>query len=440
MESHKTVSPISEVNPSSRFHDENVDANLVNKSRGKRSPINETERLKEEADAANAKLDERPLSQKVLWDPIKQFVYDLPFGPGIGKGEFFVSPKLEPSTFNVFSPSNSVSRPPSEPLFRTPELVNGKIGYPLSPTRPPKLPKIDPDQVSTADNRATWENDVKSFGISGDGIEKSGGKRATLARHGETALQNPEVSPIGALSDAKPGDLVRKVAAPNAGDHSPSISLVNDTKSDAVRVRGRGAPSGSVFTVDQKDVPTLQFTTSKFTTSAGEHATTTDSAAHSVFTSLREMHGAGEPSKPKASQHNDIDSVLDATANSYSPYNSLGEPNRRGVELPKVNIHAESKTGDSLHRSGQGVDPLVGQQMINSWYRQNAAGEPQLVELLKNRQNIANKRVWDIVDRINDIDGPNPTNVNDAYVKAYREVQATTQNWSGSASSRPPRP
>jgi len=53
----------------------------------------------------------------------------------------------------------------------------------------------------------------------------------------------------------------------------------------------------------------------------------------------------------------------------------------------------------SLHKSSQGVDPMVGQQMMNMWYRQNMNGKPMLDELIRNRQaNAANNATDDPMD------------------------------------------
>ncbi|MGT2476477.1 hypothetical protein [Paraburkholderia terrae] len=288
---------------------------------------------------------------------------------------------------NGSSPSHIAATPTAGPSQPTPSTagVKRRASSPL-PGMPPSAKQKK--TASTNDAPADWHTEATRFGISGNGIAKApGGKGKSLATHGEATLHDPSASPIGALGAAKPGDLIKKTDAPNAGDHSPSISSVNRTQSDEAKVLGRGATAvGGAFNVRETDVPTLQFSNDKFQIDKDNHNKPRDSAAHSAFTSLREMHGVGEKSA-----HANMDSLLDATARAYSPYNAHGEPAKGGVALPKTNVHSESARGATLHKSSEGVDPMVGQQMMNMWYRQNMDGKPMLDELIRNRQtNAAN--------------------------------------------------
>lgn len=234
-----------------------------------------------------------------------------------------------------------------------------------------KRPASDsPSGTSEAEKRqrvAACQRDqcLLAMGISGQGLPRAGNKTETLRQQG---IDMPSsMSPVGALSKAEPSDLVYKVAAPNAGDHSPSMSAANRTLSPEFKVLGRGAvPVTDGFNVHANIVPTLQFTTTAFGAAGDEHLGYKDAAAHTAFTSLREMHGAGEKSVSA-----DKDSLLDNTAHAYSPYNALGDSEKLGVNLPKVNVHSENQNGPELHKTKQGVDPLIAQQMINLWYRWN---------------------------------------------------------------------
>ncbi|MBN3759315.1 hypothetical protein [Burkholderia sp. Ac-20365] len=275
-------------------------------------------------------------------------------------------------------PTTSTSQP------NTPSTTTGVKRRASSP--PPGMPpsaKQMKTAAATSHAPADWHTEATRFGISGSGIAQTqGGKSDALETHGRAALRDPSVSPTGALAAAKPDDLIKKTAAPKAGDHSPSISSVNRTQADEAKVLGRGAANmPGAFNIGERNVPTLQFTNDRFKTANDKHATQADSAAHSAFTSLREMHGVGEQSA-----HANMDSLLDATARAYSPYNAQGEPSRGSVELPKTNVHAQNVGGASLHKSKAGVDPMIGQQMMNMWYRQNIAGKPMLDELIRTRQ------------------------------------------------------
>jgi hypothetical protein len=301
-------------------------------------------------------------------------------------GGRFIMPKV-----NGSSPSHIAATPTAGSSQPTPSTsgVKRRASSPL-PGMPPSAKQKK--SASTNDAPADWQTEVTRFGISGSGVAKApGGKGKSLATHGETALHDPSASPVGALGTAKPGDLIKKTDAPNAGDHSPSISSVNRTQSDEAKVLGRGAAAvPGAFNVRETDVPTLQFSNDKFQIDKDNHNKPRDSAAHSAFTSLREMHGVGEKSA-----HPNMDSLLDATARAYSPYNAHGEPAKGGVALPKTNVHSESARGATLHKSSAGVDPMVGQQMMNMWYRQNMAGKPMLDELIRTRQQDAANNATD---------------------------------------------
>ena len=107
----------------------------------------------------------------------------------------------------------------------------------------------------------------------------------------------------------------------------------------------------------------MQFNTRDFDT-RGVRDPSKGSAAHTMYTSLREMHGVGE-------SHNvsNFSDMLDKTREAYSSYNAKGEPNRGGIQPYRVNVHSESASGPELHRSKQGVEPMVAQSMINLHYR-----------------------------------------------------------------------
>ncbi len=178
------------------------------------------------------------------------------------------------------------------------------------------------------------------------------------------AQQTPTMSPVGRMSLVAPKDLVSKVDPPNAGDHSPSISAVNKTPDKAHGISGRNSYQGHYQqTTGERNVPTLQFDTQDIQTN-GVRDPVKGSAAHTLYTSLREMHGVGE-SHNVATQAE----VLDKTRQSYSPFNAQGEVDRQGVNPYRVNVYAESTTGPNLHKSNRGVEPMVAQTMVNLHYR-----------------------------------------------------------------------
>lgn len=193
---------------------------------------------------------------------------------------------------------------------------------------------------------------------------KSGSKSQYLAAH---RAKTQTLSPLSSYASVDRKGLLSKVDAPNAGDHSPSIKTVNTTKDHAVGISGRGSYSGQYKqTIGERDVPTLQFTTTDFNDpSSGKRDGNKGSSAHTLFTSLRQSAGVGE-----VHRHQQLSDVLDHTLTAYSPYSpSTGEPESGGVSAYRVNVFSENKSGASLHRSKRGVSPLVAQAMTNIWYR-----------------------------------------------------------------------
>lgn len=326
---------------------------------------------------------------------------------------------------------------------------------------------------------AKWNDEVESMGASGHGIPPKGKKSETmkdLANAGQqlkdqessrNLIAHPEKpldSPVSAFGHAKPSQLYTKGAAPKAGDHSPSVSAVNKVKSTETRITGRGADDTTTgFNVNEHKVPTLQFHTKPFYDASGtQHNYAKDSAAHTTFTSLREMHQAGEKGngtftwngkKNVQDTHSNMSDLLDANARAYSPYNARGErvvspvdpnesrfsspavqpgaqqkfhtPSEATVDdkldklrkarqdefsakspLPPVHINTNGTEGEKLNtgaairrnpntrfdsngqpaapatrpieavKSDRGVSPLVGQQMMNMWHRENLGQAP----------------------------------------------------------------
>ncbi|MEM7358202.1 MAG: hypothetical protein AAF431_03785 [Pseudomonadota bacterium] len=193
------------------------------------------------------------------------------------------------------------------------------------------------------------------------GRGKDRNKRAYLTRLRHTL---PHDSPVLRLQSLDTSGLISKVDAPSAGDHSPSIKTVNITPDRQFGIHGRSSYKGKYArTVKERAVPTLQFNTDSFLDSKGVRDSFKGSAAHTLFTSMREMQGVGE-----VHSHRSLETVLDQTMRAYSPFDSRGDI-KSGVSLHRVNIHAENKRGPSLHSSRKGVAPMIGQAMINLWYR-----------------------------------------------------------------------
>ncbi|MDR7009903.1 hypothetical protein [Paraburkholderia strydomiana] len=329
------------------------------------------------------------------------------------------------------------------------------------------------------EDSAKWNHEVASMGASGPGIPQEAKKpkiMKDLANAGQqlkdqesnsNLIAHPEKpldSPVSAFGRAKPSQLYTKDAAPKAGDHSPSVSAVNKVNSTETKITGRGAGDTTTgFNVNEHRVPTLQFHTKPFYDASGtQHNYAKDSAAHTTFTSLREMHQAGEQgngtftkrgNKDVQGTHSNMGDLLDANARAYSPYNARGErvvspvdrnvnrfsspavqpgaqqnfqtpseatvgtrldqlKNARQAEfsakspLPPVHINTNGTEGEKLNtstairrnpntrfdqngqpaapanrpieavKSDRGVSPLVGQQMMNMWHRENLGQAP----------------------------------------------------------------
>jgi hypothetical protein len=311
---------------------------------------------------------------------------------------------------------------------------------PLSGMPATTKPKTSGKKDNGRQDAAAWQAEVQKMGASGPGLPASvAGKKLTPLHDAGAALSGQEQteqlithpqqqldSPVSAFRRADGKNLFPKDAAQHAGDHSPSVSAVKGSNADETRIlRGKNPtdiPGG--FNVKENDVPTLQFHSKNFVDKNGNHDLVKDSAAHSTFTSLREMHNAGESNTSKTAPKN-MDELLDNTARAYSPYNAQGEhvtqpvaPNQlrfssgggqaaadpgampenvrqgkynskvndlaqqRRAELaqenplPRTNVFASNKRGANLHSSEAGVAPLVGQQMMNMWHRENRAWTP----------------------------------------------------------------
>mgnify|MGYP001458962764 CR=1 FL=1 len=195
---------------------------------------------------------------------------------------------------------------------------------------------------------------------------KSGeGKSTWLAKHPRHA---PQLSPAAMLGQVPPDALIPKVDPSQAGDHSPSISAVNKTTDGAIGVTGRSHQRrGRDVTLDENRIPTLQFTTAPFTGDDGQRRSDMGNAAHTAFTSLREVHGVGEREALSST-----DDLLDGTLRAYSPYDASGAYSPGPVTLPRTNVFDKDKK-TVLHESARGVDPFIGQAQMNIWYRQQRA-------------------------------------------------------------------
>ncbi|MBN3751682.1 hypothetical protein G3N95_01940 [Paraburkholderia sp. Tr-20389] len=214
----------------------------------------------------------------------------------------------------------------------------------MPPSRKQKQSGAGKSTPNGREDLPKWNEEVKSMGALGSGItEVDKGKINNLANAGEQLKQQestanlsahpekPLDSPVSAFMRTTPDQLYSKSAAPKAGDHSPSVSAVEKVDSAETRILGRKAkPTPTGFNVNEHKVPTLQFHTKPFYDGT-QHDYAKDSAAHTVFTSMREMHQAGEQGKGtlgsdgKSEKHANMSELLDATARAYSPYNARGE-------------------------------------------------------------------------------------------------------------------
>lgn len=343
----------------------------------------------------------------------------------------------------------------------------------MPPSRKQKQAGSSTSTTSRKDDPAKWDLAVQSMGASGGGIPAvSTSKMKNLANAGEQLKQQestanlivhpekPLDSPLSAFGRTSRDQLYLKSAAPNAGDHSPSVSAVDKVDSAETKIVGRNAtPTPTGFNINEHKVPTLQFHTKPSFFDGDNHDNIKDSAAHTVFTSMREMHQAGEKGKGtvgkdgQPQKHDSMSELLDATARAYSPYNARGErvvspvdASKNGFSsgavtsgaqgefrplsedradarlaqlrearraefkaespLPRVHINADGKDSEKLNadlmirrnpdtrkdasgndvapanrpiekvKSNLGVSPLVGQQMMNMWHRENLGQAP----------------------------------------------------------------
>ncbi|GAN54674.1 hypothetical protein [Tanticharoenia sakaeratensis] len=207
-------------------------------------------------------------------------------------------------------------------------------------------------------------------------IRTNGGAKGAALQN--LARQTPDLAPQERLTQLQPADFIQKRDAPTAGDHSPSIASVNRTQSPDFTITGRGASArtGSLA-VGEEHVPTLQFHTPDFDQD-GVHDREKDAAAHTMLTTAREMHGAGE-----TAQHPDGASLRDAAFHAYSPYDSKGEPTMNGVTLPRVQVYSPHGTATQpLQQGSNGVSPMIGQGIINLSYAATATTPGTLPEHL----------------------------------------------------------
>lgn len=347
-------------------------------------------------------------------------------------------------TTSTKGPSASLPRTGSSGHITTPTPVAGQkrkaptgqlAGMPAT-----SKPKTSTNKDNGRKDPAAWQAEAQRMGAAGPGLPAAAKAKkldplhdagAALSGQEQTGqlIRHPEQpldSPVSAFGRANTGNLFKKDAAPRAGDHSPSVSAVKGSNVDETRIlRGKNPQQvAGGFNVDENKVPTLQFNSKNFNDTSGNHDLVKDSAAHSTFTSLREMHNAGESNKSNTRPQN-MDELLDNTARAYSPYNARGEhvtqpvdqsrprfssgPVQAGARqhamsadvrqgkyeakvdelaqqrraefaqqnpLPRTNVVAQKSGGAELHRSEAGVSPLVGQQMMNMWHRENRSWTP----------------------------------------------------------------
>lgn len=231
----------------------------------------------------------------------------------------------------------------------------------IDPTTTPPPPKRELQ-------RGKREVELSNFGVGvGDTSEFPSGRGTKKSKLVKSFEGKKDTSSISSLEHVPPTSLIAKVDPSIAGDHSPSISSVNRVKDKSVGIGGRKSDKGTYERkIDESDVPTLQFNTDDYS-DQGTRNGGKGSAAHTFYTSLREMRGVGEKDT-----HEELDDLLEGTAQAYSPYGETGEVVPSKVTPPRVNVHAERKGGPKLHKSNKGVEPLVAQRMINLWYRNPA--------------------------------------------------------------------
>jgi|GEM_PF-6503138 len=212
--------------------------------------------------------------------------------------------------------------------------------------------------------------------------EKTKGKTLRKLAEQNSDIRNNTLypAPTQYLTQIHPSNCIQKCDPLKAGDHSPSISAVNRTQEPEFTITGRTTkPRPGNTEIDEKHVPTLQFHTPEFDNN-GKHDTAKSSAAHTLLTTAREMHGAGEKAV-----HETGDDLRDTTFHAYSPYDSHGNPTQDGIKMPRVHVYSEhGGPASRLNHSPNGVSPMIGQGIINLSYATTKAGtEPDGLEGLQ---------------------------------------------------------
>ncbi len=212
----------------------------------------------------------------------------------------------------------------------------------------------------------TLADPLKAMGVGGDLADPIGGR--PVGPKGPAlkaaAASRPEASPVSVLAAVPTRGTIGKVDAPNAGDHSPSISALNGTRDQAVGVTGRGAPAEPGAPArDEHHGPPVQLQGAHIAESAGARDKIKGSATHTALTTLREAHGVGERDANPT-----LDDTLDGTLRAYSPYDATGERDDGGVKLPKMPVYSE-RGGSAQPLVKGAVDPTIGQAAMNLWYR-----------------------------------------------------------------------
>ena len=226
----------------------------------------------------------------------------------------------------------------------------------------------------------------------------------------ENATYDPINDPFAAppktpmeLLELHPDLKKRKGNAQNAGDHSPSVSAINNGSIGGARAVGRPhaknkSDAEAYVNIADQEIPTLQFYSPAVDIDVDSYP---GAEVHTVLTSLREFGGAGEHPRQQMSFEN----LLDRTLDCYRPaaagrllfgHGPAFTPDEQfvlheiyssgpGVRLlsganERIGVYVFDENLSTV-LTRMRVSPFVGQAIINLWYRNLVKqGSPQKLE------------------------------------------------------------
>lgn len=254
-----------------------------------------------------------------------------------------------------------VTQPPAnaqaatfQSLIDSPAATSGKRN------RSDLMDDARPDAKRPHTEPQSRQDHLESYGFAAPEAHIGTPRKAGLANYG---AQHPEQSNLSRLAGLHPDDALSKVDAPHQGDHSPSVSAMKQVADPSQLFRrGNATLPAGVHTIPDHKVPALSLDGAHFRNTDGSRDKVAGSAAHTAYTTLREVGGVGE-----AARHPDTDTLRDKTMQAYSPYRADGEIDHGGTRLPKTHVSEAHENAPFMTRHP--VDPMIGQGIINAELR-----------------------------------------------------------------------